>query len=377
MHRVGSTRQARVDCSQRRLRAGAGFARATWSIACCALLLLAGFVQPTLAEPVRLRLSFQLPLSSNLGANLVRFKQAVERDTGNAVVIEILHGAQALPDRTVAKSVMVGEIEMATANSVTMVDKVRGVDVLSLPFLFNSNVFLRAMLDPARLSRKLLDEAILEKTGARPLMWQPYGTNVFFSKGRAAARPSDIAGKKVRASGQIDVEFGRACGAVPELIAAGKQHEAMQTGRIEMAMTAAENVSARNFWEVSDTLTRTNHSTVMLLLIVNERSWRSLTGEQRDAISKAARVAEAELWESLQRSDQEAYAFARTKGMNVVELTSFDLAEWRACSAPVVEGFMEAAGGLGQELLKQYGRMRTDPCCNQSADSGGAGYRPH
>jgi C4-dicarboxylate-binding protein DctP len=249
--------------------------------------------------------------------------------------------------------------------------------VLSLPFLFNSNVFLRAMLDPARLSRKLLDEAILEKTGARPLMWQPYGTNVFFSKGRAAARPSDIAGKKVRASGQIDVEFGRACGAVPELIAAGKQHEAMQTGRIEMAMTAAENVSARNFWEVSDTLTRTNHSTVMLLLIVNERSWRSLTGEQRDAISKAARVAEAELWESLQRSDQEAYAFARTKGMNVVELTSFDLAEWRACSAPVVEGFMEAAGGLGQELLKQYGRMRTDPCCNQSADSDGTGYRPH
>jgi C4-dicarboxylate-binding protein DctP len=378
MHRVGRTiRQARLDFSQHRPLAGAGAARATWRIAGCALLLLAGLAQPVLAEPVRLRLSFQLPLSGTLGANLVRFKEAVERDTGNAVAIEILHGTQALPDRTVAKSVMAGEIEMATANAVTLVDRVRGVDVLSLPFLFNSNVFLRAMLDPARLSRKLLDDAILEKTGARPLMWQPYGTNVFFSKGRAAARPSDIAGKKIRASGQLDLEFGRMCGAAPELVAAGAQHEAMKTGRIEMAMTAAENVSARKFWEVSDTLTWTNHSTVMLLLLVNERVWQSLSPVQRDAIAKAARHAEAELWQSLPLADEEANAFARGKGMKVVELTSFDLAEWRACSAPVVEGFMEAAGGLGQELLKQYARMRTDPCCNQSADSGGVGYRPH
>src|SRR5262245_54952563 len=197
-----------------------------WGIAGWALLLILGFARPSLAEPVRLRLSFQLPISGTLGSNLGRFKEAVARDTGEAVSIEILHGDQALPDRTVAKSVMAGELEMAVANSVTLVDKVKGVDVLSLPFLFNSNVFLRAMLDPARQSRKLLDDAILEKTGARLLIWQPYGTNVFFSKARSVARPSDIAGKKIRASGQIDLDFGRVCGAVPELIAAGKQHEA-------------------------------------------------------------------------------------------------------------------------------------------------------
>jgi C4-dicarboxylate-binding protein DctP len=357
--------------------AGATPARTAWSIAGWALLLLLGFSRPSLAEPVRLRLSFQLPISGTLGANLVRLKEAVERDTGDAITIEILHGAKALPDRTVAKSVMEGELEMAVANSVTLVDKVKGVDVLSLPFLFNSNVFLRAMLDPARQSRKLLDDAILEKTGARLLMWQPYGTNVFFSKGRPAARPSDITAKRIRASGHIDLEFGRVCGGAPELIAAGKQYEAMKTGRIDMATTAAENVSARNFWEISDTVTRTNHSTVMLLLLINERVWQSLSPAHRDAISKASRNAERELWDGLLLGDEEAYAFARAKGMNVVELSSFDLAEWRACSAPVVESFMAASGQLGQELLKQYGVMRTDPCCNPAPDSSGTGYRPH
>lgn len=357
--------------------AGATRARTAWSIAGWALLLLLGFARPSLAEPVRLRLSFQLPLSGTLGTNLVRWKEAVERDTGGAITIEILHGAKALPDRTVANSVMAGEVEMAVANSVTLVDKVKGVDVLSLPFLFNSNVFLRAMLDPARQSRKLLDDAILEKTGARLLMWQPYGTNVFFSKGRPVARPSDITAKRIRASGHIDLEFGRVCGGAPELIAAGKQYEAMKSGQVDMAMTAAENVSARNFWEISDTVTRTNHSTVMLLLLINEQVWQSLSPAHRDAISKASSHAESALWDGLLLGDEEAYAFARAKGMNVVELSSFDLAEWRACSAPVVESFMAASGQLGQKLLKQYGIMRTDPCCNPAPDSSGTGYRPH
>jgi hypothetical protein len=45
---------------------------------------------PSSAEPVQLRLSFQLPITGTLGVNLARFKEAVGRDTGNAVAIEII-----------------------------------------------------------------------------------------------------------------------------------------------------------------------------------------------------------------------------------------------------------------------------------------------
>jgi C4-dicarboxylate-binding protein DctP len=349
---------------------------AIWTVAFYGSLFLLGLTLPAAAESVRLRLSFQLPLTGSLGVNLVQLKEEVARHTNNEVAIEILHGAQALPDRTVAMSVTAGDIEMAAANVVTLADKVKGVDILSLPFLFNAHAFLKAMLDPSRPSRRLLDEAILA-TGVRVLMWQPYGINVFFSKGVDASRPSGITGKRIRASGAIDRQFGSACGGIPEMMAAGAQYEAMKTGRIEMAMTSAENVSARKFWEVSDTVTRTNHSPVMLLLLMNERVWQSLDGTQREAIAKAAAGAERELWDGLARADEEANAFARAKGMKVVDLSSFDLAEWRACSAPVVDSFMAASGQLGQALLKQYGLMRADPCCNRAPDSGGAGYRPH
>jgi hypothetical protein len=42
-----------------------------------------------------------------------------------------------------------------------------------------------------------------------------------------------------------------------------------------------------------------------------------------------------------------------------------------------VESFMASSGQLGQQLLKQYGMMRTEPCCNPAPESGGTGYRPH
>src|SRR5262245_45093344 len=79
------------------------------SVALWTPLLLLGLAGETAAETVRLRLSFQLPLTGTLGANLVRLKEAVARITENELAIEILHGAEAMPDRTVAKSVMAGD----------------------------------------------------------------------------------------------------------------------------------------------------------------------------------------------------------------------------------------------------------------------------
>jgi TRAP-type C4-dicarboxylate transport system substrate-binding protein len=61
--------------------------------------------------------------------------------------------------------------------------------------------------------------------------------------------------------------------------------------------------------------------------------------------------------------EAEAYAFARSKGMKIVELTPDDVAEWRASSAMVVEEYMDAAGTLGGDLMAAYGKLRQHPCC--------------
>ena len=103
----------------------------------------------------------------------------------------------------------------------------------------------------------------------------------------------------------------------------------------------------------------------MLLLLVKERVWHSLSLAHRDAISKAAGNAERELWDGLLVGDEEVYAFARAKGMKVVELSSFDLAEWRACSCAGRGELHGDLGPLGQELHRRCtisGGQLTCPC---------------
>ena len=335
----------------------------------CGLVLvaLAFLISPLAAEPVQLRISLQLPISSHLGVNLVQFKQKVEQSTGQALHIEIIDNARAYDDQQVAPAVASGAIEMGVANLTQFVNAVPAVDVLQQPFLFNSEVLVRAAADPHRPMRKLIDEAVLHATGVRILWWQSYGSTMLLSKGRDALLPAEIRGKKVRVFGQTLADFVRACGATPIIIAATEYYEAMKTGKIDYIMTGITGVSSRKLWEVADTITRTEHAAIELVVMINERVWQSLSPAHQKAITEAALEAERELRDRTRQIEEEAYQFARDKGMKIREMTPDQVAEWRACSAPVMDAFMSDTGELGSELMKIYGHLRKDPCCSVAA----------
>jgi hypothetical protein len=62
----------------------------------------------------------------------------------------------------------------------------------------------------------------------------------------------------------------------------------------------------------------------------------------------------------------EAYALAVEKGMRIVEPSADDVAAWRACSAPLLEAYMQRAGEAGPKLFAAYGKLRTQPCCREA-----------
>ena len=46
------------------------------------------------AQPIKLRLTLQVPITNHLGANLLHFKDEVERRAKNAISIEIFDDGQ-------------------------------------------------------------------------------------------------------------------------------------------------------------------------------------------------------------------------------------------------------------------------------------------
>jgi TRAP-type C4-dicarboxylate transport system substrate-binding protein len=136
-----------------------------------------------------------------------------------------------------------------------------------------------------------------------------------------------------------------------------------------MAMVGFGALQALGLWKFTDTVSFTAHSPIVLFLVISEKTWQSLSSAHRAVIAEAARKVEIEIRSHQSESEARARAFAESKGVKLRELTPDQVAEWRACSAGMLAGYMEKNGERARQLMDAYGRLRTDPCCSAGPSS--------
>jgi C4-dicarboxylate-binding protein DctP len=338
----------------------------TFAWRCCVLLAYVAVAPFTAgAEPVKLRVTTQLPIKSPLGVNLTQFTKEVGDKSGGAISFEVYDSSSPLmiKDNEVLRAVSSGAIEMGVLTVPQFHKTVRAMEVIEHPFFFNFEALVRAATNPDGEMRALLDAEILKATGTRVLFWQAFGSSVFFAKGQDAKTPAAIQGKKIRVAGDNMASYIKYCGGIPFVMLASKQKQAIEDGAIDMTISGITTVKSRELWKATDTITRTEHAAFKFVVIINEKAWQSIARERKAVVAAAARRAERDLRERTVAIEAEAYAFARSKGMKVVELTPDDVAEWRACSASIVEDYMSTAGELGGRVMQAYAKLRMEPCC--------------
>jgi C4-dicarboxylate-binding protein DctP len=216
--------------------------------------------------------------------------------------------------------------------------------------------------------RKLMDTAIVETLGVRVLWWQTLGSQVFMSKGFDVKDPAQIKNKKIRVHSGTMGSVTKHCGGIPLYLSVTKIYDALQNGTIDLTMIGAMGVQTRDLWKVIDTITRTAHATIEFLVITNERAWQSLTDGQKSILAKAAKNAERRVRQRAAKMDADVFDFARSKGVKVLDLTPDHVAEWRACSAEVLDDYMDSGGDVVRQLIRAYGDLRTDPCCTEGPE---------
>jgi C4-dicarboxylate-binding protein DctP len=330
-------------------------------------LLLAGLALAPFAasaEQVKLRITLQLPITNHLGVNLTQFKTEVEKRSGGQISIEIFDKSRLYRDDQALDAVASGAIEMGSIGISQFARRVPALNLFGQPFLFNFEALVTAATDPSGDVRKVLDKAAFDETGVRVLWFQSYGYSVFLSKGRHTKVPAGIEGQKVRAIAENHAKFFKLCGGIPVVVSASKQFEAIKNGTVDMLVTGITGVESRHLWKVLDTVTRTEHAALEFLVVINEKTWQSLSDEHRAIILAAGRKAELVLRQGMQEVEEKAYAFARSKGMKIYELTPNEVAEWRACSAQMIDEYMNKTGETARRLMEAYGKLRTLPCCS-------------
>jgi C4-dicarboxylate-binding protein DctP len=333
--------------------------------ALCPLLMLlckAG-APPATAQSTTLRMSLPISTDSPIGQNIREFARQIEARTGGAVRIELQGGDRRYEEHEVVSAVASGAIEMGATTLNQFAYDVPLAGAFLQPFVFNFDALLQAATDRGSEIRALVDDEILYWTNAHVLWWQPFGSSVIVSKRAPAAHPTAIAAHGVGASDDQTREFLRACGGTPHLVPPPDVLAALTKETIKAAVTDVMNVREHGLWQVADTITNLRHAPSLFLVIINEKAWQSLAPAHREIMSEVGQDSQSYMWARFATIRADAYAFAAQKGLRIVELKPEEVAAWRACTAPLLEAYVERAGDAGPKLFAAYGRLRTEACC--------------
>jgi C4-dicarboxylate-binding protein DctP len=326
-----------------------------------AFLLLASEVG---AQEVKLKASLQNPITHPLvGVSIARLKEEVERRSDKTLTIEIFDRGQLFTDPQIVDAVSSGAVEIGTTSSQMFVQRAPAVAFLDLPFLFNFRALSRAAASPGSELRKVIDETVLEQAGVRVLWWQPLGDRVFLTKGIDVADVRRLKELRVAAGGKEVEDFIIRCGGRPSVVNILNMADTIRDGTLDAAAMSFQAFQSLGLWKAADTLTYTAHAPVEYFLVINERTWQSLSPAHQAIMTEAALAAESDGHDRLTKIEVSVASFSVKKGARLVHLTPDNVADWRACSADMVAGYMDRNGELARRLMAAYSKLRTDPCC--------------
>lgn len=326
----------------------------------CVSLLASGLLCAGMAAHAArtLKVTLQVNTKHPVGANIVYFKNQVEKLSSGQIKVELYDSAQLFKGSEVPQAVSSGAIDMG----LVLIDEYAGTlpatGVFSVAFLFPSYAVLgrAAALDSP--VRKEIDE-LIRGTGTRVLWWQDYGPIQLVSKGsKPVILPADMKGKKVRVLGKPSGDFINAVGGIPVKIGGSEQFIAYQRGTVDIGMTGTTAIQSRKIYEVMDTVTITNHAQTEFLVVINDKLWDSLSAQEKEWMTQAAQSAEQVLRAATKDENQASAKFiAQNTPMKVYHLTAKQVDEWQKAAAPAVDAFIKSAGPTGKRLVEEIKKL--------------------
>lgn len=304
-----------------------------------------------------LRLSLQVNTKHPVGANIVYFKEQVEKASNGELKIEVYDSAQLYKGSEIPQAVGSGAIDMGLVLISEYAGTIPAVGLFSVAFMFPSYDVLAKAADPSSPVRQEIDE-LIRQTGTRVMWWQDYGPVQLLSKGDPVTEPSQMKDKKVRVLGKPSGDFIKALGGVPVKIGGSEQFLAYQRGTVDIGMTGTTAIESRKLYEVMDAVTITNHAQTEFLIVINDKLWDSFSDQEKKWMSEAALAAEMKMRAETKEKNLASEKFIADKtDMQVVNLTPAQLTAWQEAAAPAIDEYIKSAGPAGQRLVDEVRKL--------------------
>ncbi|MCA0987294.1 TRAP transporter substrate-binding protein [Guptibacillus algicola] len=297
-------------------------------------------------ETKTLQVGITLAEDSHYYKGLEHFGELVEEKSDGELAIEIFPNGSLGGERDMVESLQVGSLDMVLSSTGPLGGFAPEINVVDLPFLFESREHAYKVLD-GEIGQELLTN--LEDQSLKGLAWWENGFRHVTNSERAIEKPEDLKGLKIRTmENNVHQDSFKALGADPTPMSFTELFTALQQGVVDGQENPVPIISTSRFYEVQDHLTLTGHFYSPAALLVSSQVFDGLTEDQQQALQEAAVEGAEYERELVAEMEEEMISGLKDEGMNVVE--EVDKKAFQKATESVYD---EYADQVGEDLIKK------------------------
>jgi tripartite ATP-independent transporter DctP family solute receptor len=278
------------------------------------------------------------------------FEEQTAACSNGAMKINQFPGAQLGQEPVMLQKMRSGDIDFIITSSANGATVSPELGVMSLHFLFEDEDHLAKAVSSPELNDAIKSLVAETVDGAHVLTVMTMGFRNMYSKEEVRS-VDDLEGKKVRvqATKTEDTHFP-AYGAQPVHMPFGEVYTSLQTGVVDLAENGVNVYLSNKHYEVAPVMSLTQHEANNNLVWVSDKTWQSLSDEQKACVEQAAaEIGKQEPTHALKLEEESA---EQLKGIGVKIVEDVDKSGFIAAAEPIQDQLAEELGPNAVEIVE-------------------------
>ncbi len=305
-------------------------------------------------KPIELKMANTQAAGAMWSVATEKFKEEVEKNTNGRYIISIYYSDQ-LSGGDLQKGweqVMTGEVDLDFRSVMNATGFEPKLFVMTMPWIFTSYDDVDRIIFNDGPGGKAMAE-LLEAKGAHVLAFGENGFRQLTNNVRPIHTPEDMKNLKIRIPpNNMYISLFQKLGADPINMSFSEVYTALQQGTADGEENPWATIKSAQIQEVQKYCTVWNYSYDATALSCSTKLWNSLSDEDKQIFTEAAKVAcQAEI-ETSRASDASIRKEFEDGGMEINDLTDEEIKAFQELCAPVYDEFRDQ---IGEDLYRAFG----------------------
>lgn len=314
------------------------------------VMILFLFAMPLHAKQV-IRFSTVAPAHTPWSDTLEFLKRKVDSETRGELQMKVYLGGQLGGELDILKAIQTGKLEGGGITTASLAKVVPELELLELPYLFNSNEECDYILDEVVFEsyKKLLDQK-----GLVLILWSENGWRSIGSKSKAIHVPADLKDLKVRSQeSKVHMAFWKRFAAIPKPIAVNQVLTALQSGAVDGFDNTALFTLAAEWNNSIQHFSTTEHIYQPGAIVYNKKLFSKLHPSEQKLILESGKELTLKSRVAVRTLNQELMNLLKNSGISILTLSETEKDAFRQAVKGLDLELVKAIGGKSQDIFNQ------------------------